>query len=60
MENTLVAFTEEEKEEEEVFAYCLANLAKYVTWGGNADGGNIVEWINCDANDPVFKHLTVE
>lgn len=42
MENTLVAFTEEEKEEEEVFAYCLGNLAKYVTWGGNADGENIV------------------
>ena len=56
MENTLVESTEEE----EVSACDLANLAKSVTGGGNVDEDNIVEWINCDANDPGFEHLTDE
>ena len=56
VENTLV----ESAEEEEVSACDLANLAKSVTGGGNVDEDNIVEWINCDANDPGFEHLTDE
>lgn len=32
----------------------VSTLAKYV----DGDEDNIAEWINCDANDPGFEHLT--
>lgn len=49
-----------QEEDEEVTASDLANLAKSVPGGSNVDEDNIVEWINCDANDPGLEHLTDE
>ena len=38
----------------------LANLAKSVAGGENVDEDNIIEWIDCDTNDPGFEHVTDE
>lgn len=49
MQNTLV-----EPAEEEVSACDLANITKYDTIGCDIDEENIVECINCSANDAEF------
>lgn len=48
------------KEGKEVSALDLANFAKSVPGGKNVDTNNIDEWINCDANNSGFKHITDE
>lgn len=50
VENTFV----ESAEEEEVYYYYLTNFVKSLTEGGNFDNDNIIEWFDCDANDPGF------
>lgn len=49
VQNTLV-----EPAEEEVSACDLANITKYDTIGCDIDEENIVECINCSANDAEF------
>lgn len=46
-----------ESAEEEVPAYDLAYLPKPVTGGDNVDEDNIIEWNNCDTNDPGIEHV---
>ena len=38
----------------------LANLAKSVAGEENVDEDNIIEWIDCDINDPRFEHVIDE
>ena len=57
VEKTLV---ESEEKGEEVSVHDLANLAKSVAGGENVDEDNIIEWIDCDINDPSFEHVTDE
>ena len=57
VEKTLV---ESEEKGEEVSVHDLANLAKSVAGGENVDEDNIIEWIDCDTNDPGFEHVTDE
>ena len=45
---------------EEVFTSDLANLTNSVLRGENIDEENIIEWINCDTNDPGFEQLIDE
>ncbi|VVC41732.1 Hypothetical protein CINCED_3A018470 [Cinara cedri] len=56
VENTLIG--EEEEEVSTCGSLDLANFSKSLTGGENVDEENINEWINCDANDPGFEHLS--
>jgi len=55
VENTLIEYVEEE-----VFAFDLVNFAKSITGGENVDEDNVDEWINCEASDQGFEHITDE
>lgn len=46
------------QEQEEITTGDLAELAKSVCGGSDVDEENIVEWMNCDASDRGFEHLT--
>lgn len=56
MENTLIEYVKVKKAE--IAAFNLANFAKSLTGGENVDKNNTNEWINCDANNLGFEHLT--
>ena len=52
------SLVETEKKDEEVSVHDLANLAKSVPGGENVEEDNIIEWIDCDIDDPGFEHIT--
>ena len=48
------------KKEEEVSVHDLTNLTTSVAEGENVDKDNIIEWIECDTNDPGSQNVTDE
>lgn len=51
---------EEDDKAKDVSLCVVANLAKSVDGGVNVDEGDIIEWINCNANDSGFEEQTDE